>query len=68
VADAEAIAFYIDYGVEVGPPPKEIEDAVIAASLEHYNELAAKDPMTAKVLESLRAFEAAYDQTYPSGL
>jgi TRAP-type mannitol/chloroaromatic compound transport system substrate-binding protein len=68
VADAEAIQFYIDYGVEVGPPPKEIEDAVIAASLDHYNGLAASDPWTAKVLESMRAFEAAYDLTYPNGL
>ncbi len=68
VADAEAIQFYIDYGVNVSPPPKEIEDAFIQASIEHYDGVAASDPFAARVLQSIRDFEAAYDLTYPNGL
>jgi TRAP-type mannitol/chloroaromatic compound transport system substrate-binding protein len=66
--DAAAIQAYKDYGVWVGPPPVEIEEAVIEESLKYYNELAETDPDTAMVLESMRAFEAAYDATYPRGL
>jgi TRAP-type mannitol/chloroaromatic compound transport system substrate-binding protein len=68
VADAEAIAFYIDYGVQVGPPPKEIEDEFIKNSAIFYGELAASDPFAARVWQSIQDFEKAYDTTFPSGL
>jgi TRAP-type mannitol/chloroaromatic compound transport system substrate-binding protein len=68
VADAEAIDFYIDYGVTVGPPPKEIEDEFIRNSKIFYGDLAAADPFFARVWQSIQDFEKAYDTTYPSGL
>lgn len=68
VGDAAAIDFFIDYGVEVGPPPKEVEEEMIKQAEIYYSEQAAADPLYAKILESLRAFGANYQATYPSGL
>lgn len=68
VADAAAIQDYIDYGVQVGPPPKEIEEAFIQASKEFYTDMTAADPFAARVYQSIQDFEKAYDTSYPSGL
>ncbi len=64
--DAEAIQFYIDYGVTVGPPPRVIEEALIERADAFYDALAAEDPWTDRILKSQREFEASYDATYPS--
>jgi len=56
-ADAVALEKIKDYGVQVLPLPKEIEDAVNEAGTKFYDEKAAKDPFYAEVLASLRAWK-----------
>jgi TRAP-type mannitol/chloroaromatic compound transport system substrate-binding protein len=68
VADAAAIQEYIGYGVQVGPPPMEIEEEFIKNSKIFYGDLAASDPFAARVWQSIQDFEKAYDTSYPSGL
>ncbi len=60
-----AVKKWIDYGVIVKPTPREIEEAVIRAAMEHYAEMAARDPFYAKVIDSLRAWAAAFYATFP---
>jgi len=56
---------WIDYGVIVGPTPKEIEEAVIREAKKHYAEMAARCPFYARVIDSLMAWAEAFYATFP---
>jgi TRAP-type mannitol/chloroaromatic compound transport system substrate-binding protein len=59
VADIEAIQNFKDYGCEVLPVPKEIDDELSRIAAPVYDKIAAEDPFYKKVLESQRAWKAA---------
>jgi len=63
-ADGAAVQEYIDYGVTVGPPPKDIEAEVARLAEKMYNERAAEDPFYAKVVESRHHFQKIRRDTY----
>ena len=58
VLDAEYIQKFVDYGTEVSPLPKDIEEELAEVAADYYDELAAGDAMFAKVLQSQREFKA----------
>ncbi|MFC1931903.1 TRAP transporter substrate-binding protein DctP, partial [Chloroflexota bacterium] len=60
-ADYVAIEKYVNYGTQVSPLPKDIDDAYIAAAKEFYAEEAAADPIKAEILESMWAFQELCD-------
>lgn len=62
--DGKAVQKYIDYGVTVGPPPKDIEAEVARVAEKMYNERAAEDAFYAKVLESRHHFQKLRRDTY----
>ena len=62
--DGKATQEYIDYGVTVAPPPKDIEEEVAKLAEEMYNGRAAEDPFYAKVLESRHQFQKLIRETY----
>ena len=66
--DAEAVQFFLDKGLTVGPAPKSIEDAMVVAADEFYSERAATDPIYAKILESVNTWKDSFRSTYPLGL
>jgi len=68
VDDAKAIEVYKSKGITVASIPKVFEDEMRTQAKAMYDERAAKDQFYAKVLNSQRAFGAAYSATYPSGL
>ncbi len=63
--DQEAVAFYQDYGTQIGPPAQSIIDALLAEAKTFYDEKAAEDAFYAKVLESARTFKKGMEDTYP---
>jgi len=52
---------FIDYGCEVQPLPKAVEDEFARLAKIYYDEKSAADPFFAKVVESQRAFQAITD-------
>jgi len=63
-ADIEAIEFLKDYGTIVGPAPKDIEDELIKQAGIFYDKKSAADPFFAKVIQSMRAWKAAYREGF----
>jgi len=63
-ANIEAIEFLKDYGTNVGPIPKDIEDELIKQANIFYDAKAAEDPFYAEILNSMREFQAAYALAY----
>jgi len=57
VLDYEALANYIDYGTKVLNLPKEIEEELLKAAKEHYDEKAAADPLYSEIVASQRTFK-----------
>jgi len=57
VFDYEYLQMFVDYGTNVEKLPADIDEALMKAADEFYNEQAAGDPMFAKVLESQRQFK-----------
>jgi len=60
MADMAAIEKMQDYGTEIISLTEEIQREVERAAVEYYDELAAKDPFFAEVLQSQREFAKAY--------
>ncbi|MEM7188492.1 MAG: TRAP transporter substrate-binding protein [Pseudomonadota bacterium] len=61
-AQGEALAGFRDNGVAVGRFPDSVMAALKSAADEVYAEQSEADPMFKKVIESYRAFSAAYDE------
>jgi TRAP-type mannitol/chloroaromatic compound transport system substrate-binding protein len=59
--EGDFIQKFKDYGCEVQPLPKAVEDEFARLAKEYYDEKSAADPFFAKVVESLRAFKAITD-------
>jgi len=59
--EAGYIQKFKDYGCEVQPLPKAVEDEFLRLAKEYYDEKSAADPFFAKVVESQRAFKAITD-------
>jgi len=57
----KAIAAFKDYGVEIIVLDKEVMAKVKELAIEKDKELAAKDPMYAKVMKSYRDFQKEWD-------
>jgi len=66
--DLVAIQSYIDYGTNIVPIPKDIEDEVVRQATILYEELAADDPFFAEVFESIETFKATYREAWPNGM
>jgi TRAP-type mannitol/chloroaromatic compound transport system substrate-binding protein len=64
VEDVKALAKIKEYGTNVLPVPKSIEDAILAATADYYAKKKAEDPFMAKVLDSVDAFKATYREAY----
>lgn len=56
-ADSEAILKFIEYGNEVLPLPKDIEEELGKVAAEYYSEKAAGDALYREVIESRNAFK-----------
>ena len=63
--DSEAVQSYKDYGCNVAPIPKDVEDEIVRQAEIYYNEEAAKDAFFAKVLKSQRDFQKAIREAFP---
>jgi TRAP-type mannitol/chloroaromatic compound transport system substrate-binding protein len=59
--EAGFIQKFKDYGCDVQPLPKAVEDEFARLAKEYYDEKSAEDPFFAKVVESQRAFKAITD-------
>ncbi|MDY7018676.1 MAG: TRAP transporter substrate-binding protein DctP [Chloroflexota bacterium] len=59
--DMKALAAFKDYGVEIIELDKEVLAKVKELTIEKDKELAAKDPMYAKVMKSYRDFQKEWD-------
>jgi TRAP-type mannitol/chloroaromatic compound transport system substrate-binding protein len=66
--DEEALQFFIDYGVEVGPPSQVIVDEMVRQAGIYYEEKKAEDAMYKEILESMLAYKAKIRSLYPEGL
>jgi len=60
-----AVPMWQDYGVNVVPIPKEVEDKLIETATAYYAERGAEDPFYAKVIESLVSWRDSWTATYP---
>jgi len=56
--DHDALSKYLDYGTEVSPLPKQIEEEFLRVAEEYFDEKSAADPFYAEVIESQRDFKA----------
>lgn len=63
--DIEALGKYKAYGVTVAPIPKEIEDELVKQADIFYADKAAKDPLSAEVIKSMRDFQKAMKDSFP---
>jgi len=57
--DMEAVIKFQEYGTEIGPIPKDVEDEMARLGSELYDERAAEDAFYAEVLESWREYQSA---------
>jgi TRAP-type mannitol/chloroaromatic compound transport system substrate-binding protein len=62
--DVLAIDKLKEYGTNVLPVPASIEEAIVEASEDYYAEKKAEDPMIAKVMDSIEAFQSTYREAY----
>jgi len=62
--DTEAMPNFIEYGIDVRTVPKEIVDEMLRQAAIFYDNMAGKDPLAVKILESQREFDKVW-QTYP---
>ena len=59
--EGEYLQMFIDYGVEVGPIPQEIDDFLIKTAKDFYEESAATDPFYAEIYQALNEWKEMLD-------